>query len=413
MQDLKHIDPDIYKLLQCEEARQKKVLNFIASENYPSRAILEATGSMLTSKYAEGYPLRRYYSGCEVVDAIELLAIERSKKLFGAEHSNVQPHAGSQANMAVYTAVLQPGDTLMGMSLGAGGHLTHGHSVNISGCLYNVVHYGVSSETEQLDYSAIAELAHKHKPKLIIAGASAYSRTINFQLFSAIAREVGAYFMADMAHIAGLVAAQLHPNPTPYADFVTSTTHKTLRGPRGGFILSTQQLGEKVDRAIMPGIQGGPFMNVIAAKAVAFKQAATPEFKVYQEQVIANARAMVDVFKSLHYRIVSGGTDNHLFVIDLTAKNITGRAAELALEQAGICVSRSNIPFDTQKPWVTSGIRIGTPAMTTYNMQEAQARESAYLIDEVLNNYTNTHALASVKNRVELLVQSLRESLQD
>ncbi len=403
MNILKITDPALASLIEQEETRQTTGINLIASENYTHPAVLEVTGSVLTNKYAEGYPGKRYYGGCEFVDKVELLAIERCKELFGAEHVNVQPHAGSQANMAVYTAILKPGDTIMGMSLAAGGHLTHGHTVNFSGTLYNTIQYSVDPQTELIDYKVVEELALHHKPKLIIAGASAYSRIIDFERFAAIAHKVGAYFMADIAHIAGLIAVGLHPSPVPYADFVTSTTHKTLRGPRGGFIMCKAEFKDALDRAIMPGTQGGPAMHTIAAKAVAFHLAQQPEFKQYQQQIIANAQAMVETFKERGYRIVSGGTDNHLFILDLRSKHITGKAAETALEQAGVSVSRSAIPNDPEKPWITSGIRIGTPAITTRGLKEKEAQTIASFIDEVLTYHTDTQKLASIKNHVSTL----------
>lgn len=396
-------DPQIANLMQAEGQRQEQEVNLIASENYASPAVLEATGSLLTNKYAEGYPGKRYYGGCHIIDQVETLAIERCKQLFGAEHANVQPHAGSQANMAAYAAILQPGDTILGMSLAMGGHLTHGHSVSFSGKWYKAVQYGVCKDTELIDYAEVERLAHEHRPKLIIAGASAYSRIIDFKRFSEIAKSVGAYFMADMAHIAGLVAAGVHPTPLPYADLVTSTTHKTLRGPRGGFILATKALGEVVDRAIIPGLQGGPFMHTIAAKAVGFQEALLPEFKDYQKQIVVNAQAMVEAFKALNYRIVAGGTDNHLFMLDLRNKNITGRAAEVALEKAGIPVSRSCIPYDPEKPWVTSGIRIGTPAITTRGMGLPEVQEIAALIDEVIMHHTDDTIIHKVRAHAALL----------
>lgn len=407
MLPLKTADPEIYTIITKEQERQKNGINLIASENYASTAVLEATGSVLTNKYAEGYPGKRYYAGCEFVDQAELLAIERAKQLFNAEHANVQPHAGSQANLAVYTAALKPGDTIMGMSLMAGGHLTHGHKVNLSGCLYNVVHYGVDPETELLNYETIADLAHTHKPKLIIAGASAYSRIIDFEKLSLIAKSVNAYFMADIAHIAGLVVTDLHPSPIPHAEFVTSTTHKTLRGPRGGLVLCKQNFAESVDRAIMPGTQGGPFMHAIAAKAVAFKLAQSAEFKTYQQQVVKNAHVMAQEFSTIGYRIVSGGTDNHLFVVDLSNTRLTGRAAELVLERVGIYVSRSCIPFDTKQPWVTSGIRIGTPAVTSRGIDTHQAKTIVHYINEALKKHDQESALAALKKEIAAFAGSL------
>lgn len=387
MKNLKLVDPEISQIIKNEESRQETCINLIASENYVDQAILEATGSVLTNKYAEGYPGKRYYSGCEFVDQAELLAIERCKKLFGAEHVNVQPHCGSSANMAVYAAVLQPGETIMGMSLSSGGHLTHGHNVNFSGTIYNTIQYGVNKNTELLDYDEIEELANMHKPKIIVAGASAYSRFIDFERFSKIAKSVNAYFMADIAHIAGLVATNLHPSPIGLADFVTSTTHKTLRGPRGGLVMCKKEYSEKLDKAVMPGLQGGPLMHIIAAKAVAFELALKPDFKEYQKQVLANAKAMCKAFKELGYRIVSDDTDNHLFILDLRPKNITGRAAESLLEKYGINVTRSTIPYDTEKPWITSGIRIGTPAITTRGLKEKEAIEICHKINDIISKH--------------------------
>lgn len=397
MKSLATVDAAIAEIITQETNREESELNLIASENYASLAVMQATGSVLTNKYAEGYAGKRYYGGCQVVDLAETLAIERCKKLFGAEHVNVQPHAGSQANMAVFMAILNPGDTILGMSLASGGHLTHGHNVNFSGRIYNSIQYGVNKETELIDYDEVERLALEHKPKLIIAGASAYSRSIDFERFGAIAKKVGAYFMADIAHIAGLIAAKLHPNPFPYADFVTSTTHKTLRGPRGGIIMCKSEFAQQLDKTIIPGVQGGPLLHVIAAKAVAFKEAQTPEFIEYQAQVIRNAHTMAEAFKKRGYRIVAGGTDNHLFILDLTHKQINGRAAEQVLEQVGITVSRSCIPFDTQKPWITSGIRIGSPAITTRGMKQAQAEEIVELIDRALTHHSNQEELVRIK----------------
>jgi len=403
MSHLAQIDPEIFSVIAQEERRQESEINLIASENYASRAVMEATGSVLTNKYAEGYPGKRYYGGCQYVDKAEQLAIDRAKQLFGAEHANVQPHAGSQANMAVYFSLLNPGDTILGMSLAEGGHLTHGHSVNFSGKLFKSVQYKVNRETELLDFDEIRALAHEHKPKLIIAGASAYSRSIDFEQFGIIAREVGAYLMADIAHIAGLVAAGLHPNPFPHAHVVTTTTHKTLRGPRGGMILSTSQLGQSIDKSIMPGMQGGPLLNTIAAKAVAFKEALSDEFNAYQQQVVNNARVMCQAFIDKGYRVVTGGTDNHLFVLDLRSKGLNGKIAEAALEAVGITISRSCVPFDTEKPWITSGIRIGSPAITTRGMSAAESLEIVELIDEALMNHTNDQHLTRIKEKVNEL----------
>ena len=397
------IDPALFAIISHELQRQESEITLIASENYTSSAILQATACVLTNKYAEGYPGKRYYAGCAAVDRVEQLAIDRCKQLFGAEHANVQPHAGSQANMAVYFAALKPGDTILGMNLNAGGHLTHGHKVNFSGKFYNSIQYGVSQDTELLDYHEIAQLAEQHKPKLIIVGASAYSRKIDFEKFAKIAKQCGASVFADIAHIAGLVATGLHPDPIPHCDFVSSTTHKTLRGPRGGLIMCKQDWAEKIDHAIMPGTQGGPFMHIIAAKALAFHEALQPAFKTYQQQIIKNAKAMAQAFTGLGYRIVSGGTDNHLFIVDLRSKNITGLEVEVALESAGITLSRSCIPFDPQKPWITSGIRIGTPAITTRGMQEREATEIVNLMNEVIQQHKNKAALRTIRQKVEIL----------
>lgn len=402
MNILKFIDPEIAHIIDQEQNRQTTEINLIASENYVDKAVLEATGSILTNKYAEGYPGKRYYGGCQFVDQAEMFAINRCKELFKAEHANVQPHSGSSANMAVYASILKPGDTIMGMSLASGGHLTHGHAVNFSGTIYKTIQYNVDPVTECLNYDHIEQLAHEYKPKLIIAGASAYSRTIDFDKFGLIAKSVNAYFMADIAHIAGLIAADLHPSPILSADFVTSTTHKTLRGPRGGFIICKSEFKDILDRAIIPGIQGGPLMHTIAAKAVAFKLALEPEFKLYQQQIISNAKAMAKAFKDLGYRIVADGTDNHLFIVDLRSKNITGRAAELVLEQAGISVSRSTIPYDTEKPWITSGIRIGTPAITTKGLKEQEASDLVYFINEIIVDKSG-QKIAAVREKIKQL----------
>lgn len=402
-----HISQDrlIVQLIQDECRRQENSINLIASENYASPQVLQALGSCLMNKYAEGYPHKRYYSGCAIVDTIEEHAQERVKQLFGAQHANVQPHAGSSANFAVYSACLKPGDTILGMSLSEGGHLTHGHPVNMSGILYKAVQYSVDPETHLLDYDAIEKLAQHHKPKLIIAGASAYSRTIDFEKFATIAHSVNALLLADIAHIAGLVAAGLHPTPVPYADFVSSTTHKTLRGPRGAFVLCKQQHAQAVDRAILPGTQGGPFMHAIAAKAVGFYEALQPEFRTYQHQVINNARYMAQKFQELEYRIITNGTDNHLFIIDLRNKGITGKAAEAALEQAGITVSRSCIPFDPEKPSLTSGIRLGTPAITTRGMKEKEIEEIVHYCDEAIRASTEARKLATIQEKIMKLCQ--------
>jgi len=393
-------DPQIASLIQQEQDRQNYTINLIASENYTSQAIREASGSILTDKYAEGYAGKRYYGGCQFVDEIELIAIQRCKQLFGAEHVNVQPHSGSQANMAVYFGLLNLGDTIMGMRLSEGGHLTHGHNVSFSGKFYKIVSYGVNPQTEQLDYDEIYQFAQTHRPKLIVCGASAYSRVIDFKKFSEIAQSIGAYLMADIAHIAGLVATGLHPNPFPHADIVTSTTHKTLRGPRGGLIMCKQALGEKIDKAVMPGIQGGPFMQQIAAKAVAFGEALAPEFKIYQSQIIKNSQALAQEFKNLDYRVIAGGTDNHLFMLDLRSKNITGVACEKLLAAVDIYLNRNTIPFDPEKPWVTSGIRLGTPAITTKGFLEQDMVVIANLIDQTIINRENQEKLAHIKQQV-------------
>lgn len=399
---MNHInDREIFSLIQKEEHRQKTTINLIASENYVSPEVLSAMGSVLTNKYAEGYPGKRYYSGCEFVDQVELIAQERCKKLFqNVEHVNVQPHAGSSANMAVYFTLLQPGDTIMGMSLAEGGHLTHGHSVSFSGKIYKSVQYTLNPQTQELDYDDIEKKAHQFRPKLIVCGASAYSRTIDFKRFSQIARSVNAYLLADIAHIAGLVAVGLHPSPVGYADFISSTTHKTLRGPRGGLIMCNKQWAEQLDKTIMPGMQGGPFMHIIAAKAVAFGQALEESFKEYQQQVIANAKSMVKALQTLDYTIVANGTDNHLFIIDLRNKGIRGNEAQIALEKAGITVSKSCIPFDPEKPWITSGIRLGSPALTTRGLKEADMAIVIDFIHEALQNHSSDKILTDIKEKV-------------
>lgn len=400
---LQTADPEIFTIITRERKRQAEGINLIASENYAPQPVLEAMSSVLTNKYAEGYPGKRYYGGCEFVDQAELLAIERCKQLFGVEHVNVQPHSGSQANMAAYFAFLQPGDTIMGMKLSEGGHLTHGHSVSFSGKLYKVVSYGVDKETEQLDYQQIQSLVFAHKPKLIVTGASAYSRTIDFAAFAKIAHSVGALLMADIAHIAGLVAAKIHPSPAACTDIITSTTHKTLRGPRGGFIMCKSAYAQAIDKAVMPGIQGGPFMHAIAAKAVGFKLALQPDFVEYQKQIVKNAQTMAHCFAQLGYRIVSGGTDNHLFIIDLRSKNLTGKVAESILGTVGIYVNRNTIPFDPESPAVTSGIRLGTPAITTRGMREKEVEAIAHLIHEVLENKDDAPKLESIQQKVHEL----------
>ncbi len=397
------VDPEIRRVLMDEEKRQMDVIELIASENLVSRAVLEAAGSVLTNKYAEGYPGRRYYGGCEVVDVAENLARDRAKEIFGAEHANVQPHSGAQANTAVYFAVLKPGDTVLGMNLAHGGHLTHGSPVNISGQYYNFVAYGVDPETETIDYDQVRSVALEHRPKLIVAGASAYPRIIDFKRFRDIADECGSLLMVDMAHIAGLVAAGLHPSPVPYAQFVTTTTHKTLRGPRGGMILCTEEWAAAIDKAVFPGIQGGPLMHIIAAKAVAFKEALEPSFKDYQSQVVKNAKALAEALKGYGFRLVSGGTDNHLMLVDLTPKGVTGRQAEQSLDKVGITVNKNSIPFDKRKPTVTSGIRIGTPAVTTRGMKEPEMELIASLIDRTLRDRENEDSLKDISEQVKEL----------
>ena len=399
------IDPEIAKVIEQEVARQEYSLEFIASENFVSEAVLEAQGSVLTNKYAEGYPGKRYYGGCEFVDVAEQLAIDRAKELFGAEHANVQAHSGSQANMAVYMATCAPGDTVLGMNLAHGGHLTHGSPVNFSGKLYNIVAYGVKAETGTIDYEEVARLALEHRPKLIVVGASAYPREIDFPAFRRIADEVGALVMVDMAHIAGLVAAGVHPSPIPYADFVTSTTHKTLRGPRGGLILCSEEWSKKINSLIFPGIQGGPLMHVIAAKAVAFKEALQPEFKTYAAQVVKNARALAAGLVARGYNLVSGGTDNHLLLVDFSGTEMTGKVAEATLEHAGITVNKNAVPFDTRSPFVTSGIRLGTPATTTRGLTEKEMEQVAGWIDRALKNSENPDVLAQIRAEVKQLCQ--------
>ncbi|MFA4828964.1 MAG: serine hydroxymethyltransferase [Thermodesulfovibrionales bacterium] len=398
---LKLSDPDIYSAIQKEIERERGKILLIASENYASQAVLEAQGSIFTNKYAEGYPNKRYYGGCEYADIVETLAIERAKKLFGAEHINVQPHSGSQANMAVYFAFLKPGDVILGMSLSHGGHLSHGASVNFSGMLYKNIPYGINKETGYIDYEEVRRLAIENKPKMILVGASAYSRTLDFKVFSEISKEVGAYLLADIAHIAGLIAAGFHRSPVPYADFVTTTTHKTLRGPRGGMIMCRSQYAKAIDKMIFPGIQGGPLVHVIAAKAVAFKEALSKEFKDYQQRVINNAKRLAEELIKRGFRIISGGTDNHLMLVDLTTKGITGKEAEEALDKAGITVNKNAIPYDERPPAVTSGMRLGTPSVTTRGMGEAEMANIADIIDEVLKNHASEEKLRGLKQRAE------------
>lgn len=406
MNPLAHLleaDPEIYTSVRNELVRQAEGIELIASENFVSRAVLETAGTVLTNKYAEGMPGRRYYGGCEMVDVAERLAEDRAKELFGAEYANVQPHSGSQANMAVFMSALQLGDTVLAMDLDAGGHLTHGSPVNFSGRLYNFVAYGVRKDTEQLDYDEIRSLALEHKPKMIVAGASAYSRTLDFEKFSAIAKEVDAKLMVDMAHIAGLVATGIHPSPVPYADYVTSTTHKTLRGPRGGIILAKQEYAKQLNSAVCPRIQGGPLMHVIAAKAVAFKEAMKPDFKDYQAQICKNAKALGESLVAQGFRLVSGGTDNHVMLVDLRPKSMTGKVAEKALDKAGITVNKNKIPFDPEKPFVTSGIRVGTPAVTSRGMGEEAMGHVGELIGEALSQPENEEHLAAVYGKVKEL----------
>ncbi|GAQ94828.1 glycine hydroxymethyltransferase [Thermodesulfovibrio aggregans] len=400
---LKEVDPEIYSLILQEKKRESNKILMIASENYASKAVMEAQGSLFTNKYAEGYPGRRYYGGCEYADEVERLAQERCKQLFNVDHVNVQPHSGSQANMAVYFAVLNPGDTIMGMSLPHGGHLSHGSPVNFTGKFYKTVFYGVNKDTGYIDMDEVRRLAHEYKPKIIITGASAYPRTIDFKLFAEIAKEVGAYLMADIAHIAGLIAAGIHPSPVPYADFITTTTHKTLRGPRGGVIMCKAEYAKAIDKSVFPGIQGGPLVHVIAAKAVAFKEALTEEFKEYQKKVVKNAKTLAESLKRRGFKLVSDGTDNHLMLVDLTNFNITGKEAEEALDKAGITVNKNTIPFDTKPPTITSGIRIGTPCVTTRGMGEQEMEEIAEIIEKVIKNISNESVIKDMRKKVQSL----------
>ena len=397
---LKTIDPEIYEIIRHETERQRTKLNLIASENYASRAVLQAQGSVMTNKYAEGYPGKRYYGGCEFVDAAENLAIERAKKLFKAEHVNVQPHSGSQANMAVYFAMLKYGDTIMSMDLSHGGHLSHGSPVNFSGKLFNIVPYGVSKETKTLDYDELSEIAKKHKPKIIVSGASAYPRELDFKRFREIADEAGALLLADIAHIAGLVVAGVHNDPVPYADFVTTTTHKTLRGPRGGMVMCKEEYAKDIDRTVFPGIQGGPLMHVIAAKAVAFKEAMGRDFIDYQKQIVKNAKKIADELIMRGDELVSGGTDNHLMLVDLTPLGITGKEAEAKLQEGGIILNKNTIPFETKSPFITSGIRIGTPAATTRGMKEKEMVIIAEAIDKTIRNMNDAAKIKEVKRTI-------------
>lgn len=400
MSSLKEVDPKLAEFIKLEEKRQARNIELIASENFVSEAVMEAAGSVLTNKYAEGYPHKRYYGGCEEVDKVEELAIERAKKIFNAEHANVQPHSGSQANQAVYFAKVPIGETILAMDLTHGGHLTHGSPVNMSGKYFNFVHYGVTKDKEIIDYDQVEKLAKEYQPKMIVAGASAYPRVINFKRFKQIADQVGALLMVDMAHIAGLVAAGYHPNPVQHADFVTSTTHKTLRGTRGGLILSKEEYAKDIDKAIFPGIQGGPLMHIIAAKAVSFKEVMTEEFKNYQKQIIDNAQALAEQLQSYGLRLVSGGTDNHLMLVDLNNTNITGKDAETALDKVGITVNKNTIPFETRSPFVTSGIRIGTPAITTKGMKEKEMKLIGDYIFECFKNIDNEDKLKELREKV-------------
>ncbi|MFC7365752.1 MULTISPECIES: serine hydroxymethyltransferase [Bhargavaea] len=403
LEHVKSQDQAVYEAIMAEKKRQQDNIELIASENFVSEAVMEAQGSVLTNKYAEGYPGKRYYGGCEHVDVVENIARDRLKEIFGAEHANVQPHSGAQANMAVYFTVLEHGDTVLGMNLSHGGHLTHGSPVNFSGVQYNFVEYGVSEGDETIDYEDVRQKALEHKPKLIVAGASAYPREIDFKKFREIADEVGAYFMVDMAHIAGLVAAGLHPNPVPHAHFVTSTTHKTLRGPRGGIILTTEEFAKKIDKSIFPGLQGGPLMHVISAKAVAFGEALKPEFKEYIGQVVKNAKALGESLTAEGIDLVSGGTDNHLLLLNLRSVGITGKVAEHVLDEVGITVNKNTIPFDTEKPFVTSGIRIGTPAVTSRGFKEEEMKEIGAIMAKLLKNHEDESVKQEAKERVAAL----------
>lgn len=406
MSYVKQQDPKVQEMIELELGRQRNKLEMIASENFVSQAVMEAQGSVLTNKYAEGYPHKRYYGGCEYVDMVEELAIERAKQLFGAEHVNVQPHSGSQANFGVYFALLEPGDTIMGMNLSHGGHLTHGSPVNVSGKYFNIIPYGVDAEIGRIDYDEMRKIAQEHKPKMIIGGGSAYSRQIDFKTMAEIAHEVGAIFMVDMAHFAGLVAAGLHPNPVEYADIVTTTTHKTLRGPRGGMIMCKEEYAKAIDKSIFPGIQGGPLMHVIAAKAVAFGEALQPEFKEYAKQVIVNAQTLAEALQQEGFTIVSGGTDTHVLLVDLRTVGLTGKVAEHVLDEVGITCNKNTIPFDPESPFVTSGIRLGTPALTTRGLHAEDMKEIASIISSVLKHPEDTAVLAEAKQRVAALCET-------
>jgi glycine hydroxymethyltransferase len=400
---LQATDPEVYAAIESEEERQRNKLLLIASENFASPAVLAAQGSLMTNKYAEGYPGKRYYGGCQHVDQVEDLAIQRCKQIFGAEHVNVQPHSGSQANMAAYLSVLKPGDTILGMDLAQGGHLTHGSKVNFSGMIFRAFSYGVDRQSETIDFDAVRKLAEECRPRMIVVGASAYARTLDFPKFQAIAQSVSAYLMVDIAHIAGLIAAGLHPNPIPYADFVTTTTHKTLRGPRGGVVMCKAEHAKAVDKFVFPGMQGGPLMHVIAAKAVAFKEALSPAFKRYQQQVVANARVLAQGLLDRGYKIVSGGTDTHLMLVNLTNKGITGKEADAALDAAGIIVNKNAVPYDEKPPAVASGIRLGTPIVSTRGMKEAEMREVVALVDRVLQHRQDPGVLEEVRSQAKAL----------
>ncbi len=402
---LKRTDPEVFQAFRAEIKRQTEQLEMIASENFVSEAVMQAEGSVFMNKYAEGYPGRRYYGGCENMDVVEKLAIDRLNQLFGSEYANVQPHSGTQANMAVYFAVLNPGDSILSMDLAHGGHLSHGLPASFSGRFFKIAHYGVSRETEVIDYDQVAEIAKKHQPKLIIAGASAYPRILDFASFRMIADEVGAYLMVDMAHIAGLVASGIHPSPVPFADFITSTTHKTLRGPRGGIILAMEKYSRSLNSQIFPGIQGGPLMHVIAAKAVAFKEAQRDDFKIYQQQIVSNAKTLAKTLQDQGFRLVSGGTDNHLLLMDLSDKDLTGAKAEEVLERSGITVNKNTIPFDTRSPSVTSGIRIGTPAVTTRGLKEQEMEEVGNYISELLNQPEDDKLIGDIKIKIRSLCE--------
>jgi glycine hydroxymethyltransferase len=406
MTNLTSVDPEIADAIRHEAQRQEEGLELIASENFTSRAVMEAVGSVMTNKYAEGYPGKRYYGGCEFVDVAETAAIERAKQLFGAEHANVQPHSGAQANMSVYVAMLKPGDTILGMNLAHGGHLTHGHPLNFSGKFFTIIPYGVRKDDERLDYEEFERLAREHRPKMIVVGASAYPRQFDFPRIRAVANDVGSLVMTDMAHIAGLVAAGAHPSPIPHSDFVTTTTHKTLRGPRGGMVLCRAQFAKDIDRAVFPGVQGGPLMHVIAGKAVCFKEALTPEFRTYQHQIVANAARMAQGIARAGFRLVSGGTDNHMMLVDVFSRGLTGKVAEAALGRAGITVNKNAIPFDQNPPMTASGIRIGTPAITTRGMREPEMDIIAGLITRALEAPEDAATSAAVKAEVESLCRS-------